>query len=208
MKYGLPEAFHLLQNPPKKMEWKTMVDKKVNQFWIDFLVEDKNSKSSLNLMSVNTCKIGQCHPVWKTVRPNPIDVEKAAIKARILTGTYTLQSNRAKFNQHDVDPTCLLCKEGPENRQHFIFTCKITEPARKKFLTKIIDTVQSSKLDVDVSNLPTLLQLVVDCSGIIGVNPQYEILRKNIEIFSRELVYSIHICHSRLLGAMHKARSG
>jgi hypothetical protein len=63
--------------------------------------------------------------------------------------------------------------------------------------------VQSSKLDVDVSNLPTLLQLVVDCSGIIGVNPQYEVLRKNIEIFSRELVYSIHICHSRLLGAMH-----
>ena len=79
----------------------------------------------------------------------------------------------------------------------------------KKSLTKIIDTVQSSKLDVDVSNLPTLLQLVVDCSGIIGVNPQYEVLRKDIEIFSRELVYnSIHICHSRLLGAMHKARSG
>ena len=81
----------------------------------------------------------------------------------------------------------------------------------KKFLTKIIDTVQSSKLDVDVSNLPTLLQLVVDCSGIIGVNPQYEVLRKDIEIFSRELVCiynSIHICHSRLLGAMHKARSG
>jgi hypothetical protein len=142
------------------------------------------------------------------VRPNPIDVEKAAIKARILTGTYTLQSNQAKCNQHDVDPTCLLCKEGPENRQHFILTCKIAELARKKFLTKIIDNVQSSKLDVNVSNLPTLLQLVVDCSGIIGVNPQYEVLRKNIEIFSRELVYSIHICHSRLLEAMHKARSG
>ena len=87
------------------------------------------------------------------MRPNPIDVEKAAIKARILTGTYTLQSNRAKFNQHDVDPTCLLCKECPENRQHFILTCKLTEPARQKFLTKIIDTVQSSKLDVNVSNL-------------------------------------------------------
>jgi hypothetical protein len=64
-------------------------------------------------------------------------------------------------------------------------------------------TVQSSKLDVDVSNLPTLLQLVVDCSGIIGVNQQYEILRKNIEIFSRELVYSIHICHSRLYVSVH-----
>ena len=63
MKYGLPEAFHLLQNPPNKLEWKTMVDKKVNQLWIDSLVEDNNSKSSLNLMPVNTCKIGQCHPV-------------------------------------------------------------------------------------------------------------------------------------------------
>ena len=122
MKYGLPEAFHLLQNPPNKLEWKTMVDKKVNQFWIDSLVEDKNSKSSLNLMSVNTCKIRQYHPVWKT--------------ARILTGTYTLQSNRAKFNQHDVDPTCLLCKEGPENRQHFILTCKLTEPGQEEISDK------------------------------------------------------------------------
>jgi hypothetical protein len=54
MKYGLPEAFHLLQNPPKKkLEWKTMVDKKVNQFWIDSLVEDNNSKK---LIKSHVCK--------------------------------------------------------------------------------------------------------------------------------------------------------
>ena len=50
------------------------------------------------MMSVSQLQIGVCHPVWKTVRNSPKDIEKAAIKARILTGTYTLQANRSKFN--------------------------------------------------------------------------------------------------------------
>ena len=38
-------------------------------------------------------------------------VRRAEIKARLLTGTYTLQSNRAKFNQYNVSPICKLCKK-------------------------------------------------------------------------------------------------
>ena len=68
------------------------------------------------MMSVSQLQIGVCHPVWKTVRNSPKDIEKAAIKARILTGTYTLQANRSKFNQYTVDRTCPLCGKGISNR--------------------------------------------------------------------------------------------
>jgi hypothetical protein len=59
---------------------------KVDEFWFKRVAEDKSSKSSLAMISVSQLQIGVCHPVWKTVRNSPENVEKAAIKARILTG--------------------------------------------------------------------------------------------------------------------------
>ena len=50
---------------------------------------------------------------------NKSTIEFAEVKARILTNTYTLQSNRAKYNQHRVNDTCQLCKTGTEDREHF-----------------------------------------------------------------------------------------
>ena len=47
-------------------------------------------------------------------------IKKAGIKARLMTGTYVLQSNRAKFNQYKVDPTCTLCEDEPEGQEHFL----------------------------------------------------------------------------------------
>ena len=42
------------------------------------------------------------------------------MKAKFLTGTYTLQSNKAKFNQFCVNPQCPLCKKLPGTREQFI----------------------------------------------------------------------------------------
>ena len=47
-------------------------------------------------------------------------IKKAGIKARLMIGTYVLQSNRAKFNQYKVDPTCTLCGDEPEDQEHFL----------------------------------------------------------------------------------------
>ena len=51
-------------------------------------------------------------------------IKKAGIKARLMTGTYVLQSNRAKFNKYKVDPTCTLCGDGPEDQEHFLLRCR------------------------------------------------------------------------------------
>ena len=202
-KYNLPSALHLLEHPMKKEHFKKMVDDKIDGFWLNKLIQDKNSKTSLNMMSVSQLKIGVCHPVWKTVRNNPKDVEKAAIKARILTGTYTLQANRAKFNQYEVDPTCPLCQKGSENRKHFILLCPVTEAARVKFLLKIINIISTSTVtNVDVQDDDILLQLIVDCSALI-IGTQYNSLRYDIETLSRELIYSIHVLRTRLVTTMH-----
>ena len=51
-------------------------------------------------------------------------IKKAGFKAKLMTGTYVLQSNRAKFNQYSVDPTCLLCGDDAEDMIHFLLKCR------------------------------------------------------------------------------------
>ena len=130
--------------------------------------------------------------------------KKAAIKARILTGTYTLHANRSRFNfQYTVDRTCPLCGKGIENLKYFTLLCPVTETARTKFKQKIIDRMNSSTVThLDVQNDDILLQIIVDCSALI-VGSQYSDLRHEVETLSRELIYNVHVLHSRLMTSMH-----
>jgi hypothetical protein len=67
---------------------------------IEHILGEKENKSSLKSISTTLCQFGKPHSTWSFVRDNPSDVQKAAIKTRILTGCYTLQANRSKFNQY------------------------------------------------------------------------------------------------------------
>jgi hypothetical protein len=55
----------------------------------------------------------------------------------LVTGTYILQSKKARYNQYAVDPTCLLCKNGPETSVHFLMECKALQEARSRSLRRI-----------------------------------------------------------------------
>ena len=59
------------------------------------------------------------------------------MKARFLTGTYTLQSSRARFNQFDVNPQWPLCKKNPKTSEHFLANCDALKEIRNPYLNKI-----------------------------------------------------------------------
>ena len=92
----------------------------INQFYGRKIWTDIQSKSSLIYINTDIVKVGQSHPVWATVWDNVYDSRRAQTKCRLLTGTYTLQSNRTVFEQHAVDPTSKLCCSVVEPRQHFL----------------------------------------------------------------------------------------
>ena len=64
-------------------------------------------------------------------------IKKADSKIRLMTGTYVLQSNRSKFNQYNVNPTCILCKEEPEDQKHFLLRCPRLTDTRDSFFRTI-----------------------------------------------------------------------
>ncbi|WAR07892.1 hypothetical protein MAR_017850, partial [Mya arenaria] len=176
-KYNLPSAYDLLDRPPTRDEWKEKINLAVNNYWAEQWEEDKQSKSSLKFYSIQKDPISNPHQLWSSIETNPRQVKEAVVKARVLTGTYTLQANKHKFNQHLVNPTCTLCNLGPEDREHFLTHDTIT-------------------------NNPTLLtQCILDCSAptirdIIGNNSETLL---QVERISRQLVYDLHSARNFIL---------
>ena len=67
----------------------------------------------------------------------------ASIKAKLLTGSYTLQANKARFNQYDVNPTCIVCKQEPEaeGREHFLLRCEGLADTRTIYIDMLKDNI-------------------------------------------------------------------
>ncbi len=81
--------------------------------------------------------IGTPHPLWQNVNSAFFDIKKAITKAKLITKTYTLQINKARFNKYKVDPTCPVCGTDVETLEHFILHCPSLQRERMYNLEKI-----------------------------------------------------------------------
>jgi hypothetical protein len=200
--YGLPTIYTILNQTPSRPHWKKLlkhaIDSEVQNKWR----EDISTKSSLKYISPDSVKIGEPHHVYSTVRPNTQDIQRAEIKARLLTGTYTLQANRARFNQNDVDGTCKLCNKGIETREHFIASCEALNHCRLAFNNKAATLLE---LQTDsIANLDghTYTQMILD--------PLHPTLPQNLiptreslplmELYTREAISSLPIIQNTAPG--------
>jgi hypothetical protein len=162
-------------------------------------------KSSLKYLNISNLSIGQPHHVWTTLTSHPRDVTHAGVKARLLTNTYTLQSNRAKFNQHDVSSICILCEEEPEDRCHFLLRCSKLSSARSyhvNHLRAVLGSFFSSeKVQLIMDNHQLAAHLILDCShqDVSKLLGDTSHLPEVVEPISRKLCYALHVQRSALL---------
>ena len=124
------------------------------------------------------------------------DIYRIPVKNKVLTGTYILQTNRAKFNQNDVNPICQLCHKCEETPQHFIIDCEALAEDRDPILNDFL-TVLRSLLDIYPQAADySLLQLLIDSSCLIDtdIRVQSDILTQidSLHYHSRRLIYKIH----------------
>ena len=197
--YNLPDAYELINNMPNKERWKTMVKEATNTTYRKEIMEDIKNKSSLKFLEIQQHPLDDPHLIYRYVGSNPHEVEKAAIKARLLTGTYTLQANRHRFNQYEVDKTCELCSKEAEDRQHFILHCTALEQARNKHMPKLLETVPNLKGKNEL-----LLQCILDCShkDLEQYLQRTKATEQKLEEISRSLLYDLHTCRTRTLSQM------
>ena len=122
-------------------------------------------------------------------------IKKADIKARLMTGTYVLQSVCAKFNQYSVDPTCLLCGENPDH-EHFLLMCRLLSKSRDPFI-KTLKPVLSQYLGDEepqciCRDYQLLVALILDCTAV--ENPKGRTFCLNLNQLLRDyaIPYIVH----------------
>ena len=195
-KYDLPDAFSLLDNTPTKEKWKTMVREATNTKYRKEVMEEMKTKSSLRYLSIQEHPLDEPHQIYRTIGSSPHEVEKAAIKTRLLTGCYTLQAHKHKYNQHEVDKTCLLCCKETEDREHFIIRCEALEKTREKHLSKLYYVLPNILEHKDM-----LVQCILDSShqDLTHIIPTRRNIHQQIEEITRSLLYDLHVRRSRIL---------
>ena len=167
--------------------------------------DEASDKPSLRFLNTSSFSIGHTHPVWDTLSSNPREVTKASIKARILTGTYVLQANRAKFNQFEVNPTCLMCSAEAEDRIHFILRCKVLESSRKFYLNKLKCCLLQHYTEETVVKIlndeQILFQLIMDSTHpkLHCIDTDFAKLSWEIEPIARSLCYCLHTRRSAIM---------
>ena len=139
--YSLPSIEQLMQDSPTKLQWKRQTKTAISGYWTRTLVEEGTTKSTLQHCCLKNMQIGKVHRVWDSVMPTLQDVRRAHIKARILTGTYILQSTKVKFNNQEVDPKCPLCRLDDEDLVHFILKCPALANIREIHIKDLRDLV-------------------------------------------------------------------
>ena len=178
-----------------------MVNKAINSVVELQWQEDISISSTLKYINPESLKVGRAHHVWSSVRNSVHDSRRAQLKSRLLTGTYTLQSNRAVFNQFAVDPTCKLCEKSPETRQHFLAECQTLHRVRQSFCNRIQVIVDHRHIDIASPDVVT--QLILDPSLYLSNKTDIDL----IELYSRELISSLHRTRNKLLSSKEKQQS-
>ncbi|MEW8548000.1 MAG: reverse transcriptase domain-containing protein [Candidatus Thiodiazotropha sp.] len=196
VKYDLPDAVELIQAPPGKFFWKRQCNRSINDYWKDRIISQAKLYSSLKYLS-KSFKIGKCHPAVKPHDLSIRDINRIPVMNKILTGTYILQTNRVKFNQNEVNPTCQLCNSTDETLQHFVIDCKYLKSVRDPVLFDIKKLIKDLLEICPEAARYSLLQLIVDCGVVSDLYPVKDLnqLSECIDLIyyhSRRLLFVLH----------------
>ena len=114
-KYGLESVLHqsLHVHIPKE-DWKKLTITPIKDIWHHNLRQKALLRPSMQFMEILSHEPGHPNPVWPMCAP-PQCILAAGYWAKMLVGSYILQATRARFYQHQVDPTCQLCGSGEED---------------------------------------------------------------------------------------------
>jgi len=143
-----------------KSQWRSHVKNAVTSH-IQYLYKIKAcSQSSLKWLDLERTSLKKCHIIWPCSLNNndPILTTAASYRIKLLTLSYILQKNAAKFDKQS-SALCLFCSEEDEDVTHFLCTCKVLKKARRGPMNYLFRTLKRQNIEIpqDKSELTSLI---------------------------------------------------
>ena len=196
-KYSLPVPEKIVKM--SREAWKLLVKQTLRVYWTKQFREEAGEKSTLEHCHLDSLHMGTTHPVWNTVKSNRMDVMRAVVKVRILTGTYLLQVHRKKFRMEGtVDACCPLCYIEDEDLVHMLTRCPALNIVRTRYINELKQCINSTLGPGEwarrITDSETLVQLIVDCRKLApDILPNNTEFLDVIETKTRLLCYKVHL---------------
>lgn len=192
--YNLQDIEFYLDSPVKKFIWKNLVNRAVLSFWTEKIHSLKSLYGTLKYLNCENSRLGKMHPLLQIACQSAHEITRIPVKMKILTGTYILQTNRARFNAGSVKPLCQLCCQENETLEHFVLCCSILEDIRKPVLCQLAQEVFNiSNKNWCEYSVEDKLQIILD-STVLMSNRNVKIIDlSKIEFHTKRLLYLLHM---------------
>ena len=182
-------------NPRK---WATSMKRSIDKLWEEVLCDNAATYPSLCYLECQNKLFRQVYPIWGTGGHDLISTQEAIVNARLVTGTYRLEANRAVFNHLAVDPTCPLCHTGVENRAHFLLECQALNDIRTAHLPRIQNYMQKQNHDDD-DIIEREVNILLDPSKVMQHDAGRSKRLQEVSILTKRFIYKLHCRRRRLV---------
>ena len=180
LKYSLPSALTLLQYPPTKQKYRTLVKAKIVDFWETSLRAQALSmqSKSLRFFKAEYMSLTRPHPIWSSCGSNPYEINKAIVQARMLSGRYVTDQLarhwRGNTNGMCTIPSCPGTEAG--SLEHLLLFCPALDPERAQIRNLCLSVaLESSDLHAVIhsvlgsTSVEIVMQFLLDCSSLPAV---------------------------------------
>ncbi len=154
-----------------------------------------SQKSTLGHLSIQDKPLSNPHNILKSVKNTQFEVKKAEIKLKMVTGTYMLQTTKAKFSKNQITAKCQICGTTDEDIRHFLISCKalesIRQPLMSDLLFKLNDLLGGGIHRIDGHDM--LVQVLLDCTAVIILKTLSLDVLSDLERQTQTYCYKLHI---------------
>ena len=212
MKYSLPSPLSLLSHPLSKSSFKTLVKKRVVDYWQQEVQEEAKSKPSLlKFFKPEYMSLVKPHPLWTTAQNNQFEINKSLVVAKLLSGRYRSDWLCRHWSKTNPSGHCLLCpgENIPGTVEHMLVSCPGLDDKRDDLIlywsqhTEDNPHLQHLTSSMLSSDEDTLVQFLLDPSAVPSViNGCQQKLYSLSDVFklTRTFCYGIHRRRLQLIG--------
>ena len=213
--YSLPHPLIWLNSPPEKFQLKKICKSAVMEFWRIKLSNDVHNLSSLKYLKPDFLSLSTCHPIFTSCGANRLEVTKATLQARLLSGRYKFERLARFYSQDNKNGLCKLPLCWGTNLAHtddveaFLLSCPSISNTRLVLndqLNSFCHNNQSLGVLIRKCLKQDTSQFLLDCSVMSEVIAEYQCSGNSviIELFklTRNYCFILHQARINILEKM------